>query len=78
MKFNNKKKAFTIAEIMVVLLILTIIFAAFAPLMTKRRLMSTSNRYMVWTWGSGSYSQGLWMHIIIPETQIIPVRHFSG
>lgn len=58
MKFNNKKKAFTIAEIMVVLLILTIIFAAFAPLMTKRRLMSTSNRYMVWTWGSGSYSQG--------------------
>lgn len=58
MKLYNKKKAFTIAEIMVVLLILTIIFAAMAPLITKRRLMSTSSRYMVWSWANGSYSQG--------------------
>lgn len=58
MKLDNKKKAFTIAEIMVVLLILTIIFAAMAPLITKRRVMSTASRYMVWSWANGSYSQG--------------------
>ena len=37
MKIYNKSKGFTLAEIMIVLLILTIVFAAFAPLMTKKQ-----------------------------------------
>ena len=39
---NNKKHAYTLAEIMVVLLVLTIIFAAFAPIFTKRRIKESS------------------------------------
>ena len=38
-----KKRAFTLAEMMVVLLILTICLAAFAPLMTKRRTVDISS-----------------------------------
>ncbi len=47
MKSNNKR-AFTLAEIMVVLLVLTIIFAAFAPIFTKRKLATSSSKYNVW------------------------------
>lgn len=50
MKIYNKSKGFTLAEMMIVLLILTIIFAAFAPLMTKKQKMSTRSRYQVWSW----------------------------
>lgn len=50
MKIHNKSKGFTLAEMMIVLLILTIIFAAFAPLMTKKQKMSTRSRYQVWSW----------------------------
>jgi len=39
----KKCVAFTLAEMMVVMLILTIILAAFAPLMTKRRTVDTSS-----------------------------------
>ncbi len=45
---NNKKHGYTLAEIMVVLLVLTIIFAAFAPIFTKRRLATTGSKYNVW------------------------------
>ena len=34
---NNMHRGFTLAEMMIVMLILTIILAAFAPLMTKRK-----------------------------------------
>lgn len=47
MSYLNKK-AYTIAEMMVVLLILTIIFAAFAPLITKRATSSDKSKYAVW------------------------------
>ena len=50
MKIYNKSKGFTLAEIMIVLLILTIVFAAFAPLMTKNKKMSTRSRYQVWSY----------------------------
>lgn len=50
MKIYNKSKGFTLAEIMIVLLILTIVFAAFAPLMTKKQKMSTRSRYQVWSY----------------------------
>ncbi len=50
MKLSNKKQAFTLAEIMIVLLILTILFAAFAPLITKRRVMSNRSKYAVWSY----------------------------
>lgn len=50
MNTYNKKHAFTLAEIMVVLLIMTIIFAAFAPLITKKRGMATQSRYNVWNY----------------------------
>ena len=44
----NKRHGYTLAEIMVVLLVLTIIFAAFAPIITKRRQTTTSSKYNVW------------------------------
>lgn len=49
MNWLNNKRAYTLAEVMVVLLILTIIFAAFAPLITKRRVMSNRSKYAVWS-----------------------------
>lgn len=52
MKTYNKSKGFTLAEIMIVLLILTIVFAAFAPLMTKKQKMSTRSRYSVWSYSN--------------------------
>ena len=48
MNFKHKKTAYTLAEIMVVLLVLTIIFAAFAPLFTKRKLTHYTSKYNVW------------------------------
>lgn len=58
MAFFNKQKAFTIAEVMIVLLILTIIFAACAPFITKRRISANINKNAVWNWASGNYSSG--------------------
>ncbi len=48
MRFYNKKQAYTLAEIMLVLLILSIIFAAFAPIFTKRKISSYTSKYNVW------------------------------
>ncbi len=48
MRIFNKKPAYTLAEIMVVVLVLTIIFAAFAPFFTKRKLSNASNKGAVW------------------------------
>lgn len=53
---NNKKLAFTLAEVMIVLLVLTILFAAFAPLITKRR--TKANKVDIWRWSSRNYYQG--------------------
>lgn len=47
MKLKNIKRGYTLAEIMIVLLVLTIIFAVFAPLFTKRAM--TTNKGAVWT-----------------------------
>ncbi|MBR1425153.1 tail fiber domain-containing protein [bacterium] len=65
MKSIDKKTGYTLAEIMIVLLVLTIIFAAFAPLITKRRTASTRSKYAVWnpaaTWdtnGNAYYDVG--------------------
>lgn len=49
MRLINKKHAYTLAEIMIVVLILTILFAAFAPLITKRRVMTNRSKYAVWS-----------------------------
>ena len=46
--YNRKKEGYTIAEMMIVLLILTIIFAAFAPIITKRRLSSYKSSNAIW------------------------------
>lgn len=43
----NKKTGYTLAEVMIVLLVLTIIFAAFAPIITKRKPVTSQN---VWNW----------------------------
>ncbi len=48
MRINKKEQAYTLAEIMVVVLVLSIIFAAFAPIFTKRRLTSYTSKYAVW------------------------------
>lgn len=59
MRLGSKRKGFTLAEIMVVLLVLTIIFAAMAPLITKRRT-TASGSSQVWDWviKDGNYSSG--------------------
>ena len=48
MRIINKKRAYTLAEIMVVMLVLTIIFAAFAPFFTKRKATSYKSKFNVW------------------------------
>ncbi len=50
MNIKNKKHAYTLAEIMLVILVLTIIFAAFAPMFTKRALTATKGKYAVWSY----------------------------
>ena len=57
MKFCNKKIGFTLAEIMVVALILTIIFAAFAPLITTKK-RSTVSAGSVWSWHGNAFTAG--------------------
>ena len=47
MSFNNKKYAYSLSEIMVVMLVLSIIFAAVAPFFTKRRI-DASKSNAVW------------------------------
>lgn len=46
--YKTNRSAYTIAEIMIVLLILTIIFAAFAPIITKRKLSSYRSANAIW------------------------------
>ena len=53
----NNKNAFTLAEVMVVLLVLTILFAAFAPFITKRK-RNSAFRQDVWMWASRNYLAG--------------------
>ena len=50
MKFN-KLKAFTLAEVMVLLLTLSILMAAFAPVFTRRYSNVTTDE--VWTFVAG-------------------------
>lgn len=52
---HRKKHAFTLAEVMVVLLVLTILFAAFAPFITKRR---SRGKTELWLWASRNYLAG--------------------
>lgn len=46
--YKTNRRAYTIAEVMIVLLILTIIFAAFAPIITKRKLSSYRSANAIW------------------------------
>ena len=48
---NKNHKAFTLAEMMVVMLILTILLAAFAPLMTKRKTLTQESP---WRWAENN------------------------
>ena len=57
MSDTNKKPAFTLAEVMIVLLVLTILFAAFAPFVTKRR-RNSANKQEMWMWSSRNYLAG--------------------
>ena len=50
MKFKHKKRAYTLAEIMLVVLVLTIIFAAMAPLFTKRKISQYTGKNNVWSY----------------------------
>lgn len=54
MKILHNKKGYTLAEIMLVILILTIIFAAFAPMFTKRRITQYTGKYNVWDYADRS------------------------
>lgn len=49
MRMKNSKKAYTLAEIMIVILILTVIFAAFAPFFTKR-IAGNHDKTGIWSW----------------------------
>ena len=46
---KNKKFAYSLAEVMVVMLILTIIFAAFAPIVTRRKLANSRSMFNPWS-----------------------------
>lgn len=46
--YKRNKSAYTIAEVMIVLLILTVIFVAFAPIITKRKLSSYKSSNAIW------------------------------
>ena len=48
---KNNRSAFTLAEMMIVMLILTILLAAFAPLMTKKAKVDLSNP---WRWANNN------------------------
>ncbi len=50
MSYNNKKRAYTLAEIMLVILVLSIIFAAMAPIFTKRKISQYTGKYNVWSY----------------------------
>ena len=50
MKLRDKKQAYTLAEIMLVILVLSIIFAAFAPIFTKRKITQYTGKYNVWSY----------------------------
>lgn len=50
MKLKNKKRAYTLAEVMLVILILAIIFAAMAPIFTKRKITQYTGKYNVWSY----------------------------
>ncbi len=58
MKLNHKKLGFTIAEVMVVILILTIIFAAFAPLITSKKRSTAANKGAIWSWHGSGFTAG--------------------
>lgn len=48
------KKGFTLAEVMIVLLVLTILFAAMAPIITRKRTANIDEDY--WNWASRGFS----------------------
>ena len=52
---HAKRAAFTLAEMMVVMLILSIVLAAFAPMMTKRRTVDNSSPWRYATNNSDAY-----------------------
>ena len=56
MDYKNKKRAFTLAEVMIVLLVLTLLLAVFAPFITKRR--STGKKADLWRWSTRNYLAG--------------------
>lgn len=53
----RKRPAFTLAEVMIVLLVLTILFAAFAPFITRRQRNNAGKQEM-WLWSSRNYLAG--------------------
>ncbi len=54
MSFNRKKKlAFTLMELMVVLVILSIAMAAFAPIITRRNKANNMSVDKIWQWATG-------------------------
>lgn len=72
MNSNRKKLGFTIAEVMVVILILTIIFAAFAPLITSKKDQLQQTKVLFGLGTVQALQLDQWTHILMPETQIIP------
>lgn len=73
--YKRNKSAYTIAEVMIVLLILTVIFAAFAPIITKRKLSSYKSSNAIWnkyneTKGFDAYFD--------PSNTKIQEQHFLG
>ncbi len=56
LKKTKNRIAFTLAEVMIVLLVLTILFAAFAPFITKRK--RSVRKQDMWMWSSRNYLAG--------------------
>ncbi len=53
---NKHKRGFTLAEVMVVLLVLTVLLAVFAPFITKRKRTNTTAN--LWSWSTRNYLAG--------------------
>lgn len=56
MILRKQKHAFTLAEVMIVLLVLTLLLAVFAPMITKRR--TSRKEEDLWRWSTRNYLAG--------------------
>lgn len=53
MRINSKNNAFSLTELMIVIVIIALLFAALAPIITKRHIAETHENESIWNYISG-------------------------